>query len=40
MHANFIGSVHDDAHGMSPFEHWAGEKPNLQRYPMLPLGLQ
>ena len=36
MHANFNGSVHAEHHGMSPFKQCTGEKPDFQRYPMLP----
>ena len=38
IHANFNGSMHADHHGMSPFEQWSGENPDLQRYPMLLFG--
>ncbi len=38
MHANCNGSVHAEHHGMSLLEQWAGEKPDLQRYPILPFG--
>ena len=37
MHSNFNCSAHA-AHGMSPFKQWTGEKPDLQKYPMLPFG--
>ena len=36
MLANFNGSVHDDAHGMSLLDQWTGEKPDLQLFSMLP----
>ena len=31
----FIGSVHADS-PMSPYEQWYSEKPDLEKYPMLP----
>ena len=37
MHANFNGSIHDDP-PISPFEQWHSEKPDLEKYPMLPFG--
>jgi len=36
MHSNFNGSIHNT--GISPFELWYGEKPDLNKYPMLPFG--
>ena len=37
MHANFNGSIHAEHHGMSPFEPWTDEKPDIQKYLMFPL---
>ena len=36
LHCNFNGSIHNT--GISPFELWYGEKPDLIKYPMLPFG--
>ena len=37
MQHNFIGSIHAEP-PISPYEQWYNEKPDLQKYPMLPFG--
>jgi hypothetical protein len=37
MQHNFIGSIHAEP-PISPYEQWYNEKPDLNKYPMLPFG--
>ena len=38
IHARFNGNIHDEPHGMSTYKQWSGEKPDLQKYPILTFG--